>query len=52
MEIDIPQNYMKIVDDGVGMNDYVIANHYANVGMSTKRKEMSEFPKVLVNLIL
>ncbi len=50
IEIDIPKNQMTVVDDGVGMNDYVVLNHYANVGMSTKKKEMSEFPKVSSNL--
>ena len=50
MEINIPENYIKIVDDGVGMNDYVITNHYANVGMSTKQKDLSAFPQVPKNL--
>jgi len=50
IDINIPQNYITVKDDGVGMNDYVILNHYGNVGMSTKKKELSEFPKIPPNL--
>lgn len=50
IDINIIENYITVKDDGVGMNDYVILNHYSNVGMSTKKKELSEFPKIPPNL--
>lgn len=50
IDINIPENYIIVKDDGVGMNDYVILNHYGNVGMSTKKKNMSEFPAIPLGL--
>lgn len=39
INIDIINDTITITDDGIGMNDYVVRNHYKDVGFSTKNKK-------------
>lgn len=44
--IDIPNDFIKVIDDGTGMNDYVVENHYVNTGESTKNKTILKMPPI------
>ncbi len=50
INIDISKDIIEIEDDGMGMNDYVVLNHYANVGLSTKQKTIEELPPIPLEL--